>query len=66
MIRCEDCGGQGDKFILPRGNPFAIQLPQLAQALRKVKCFRCDGSGYVRAPGLNIGSAPWPEGIPSD
>jgi DnaJ-class molecular chaperone len=43
--RCQDCGGHGDKFILPRGNPFHMRLPQLARALVKVRCFHCNGTG---------------------
>ena len=66
MVKCESCRGDGEKFILPRGNPFYMSLPTLARAVVKVKCLECDGSGYVRGPGLNIGSAPWPEGFPTD
>ena len=45
MAKCNFCNGEGEKFILPRGNPFNMRLPQLAQAMVKVKCARCGGTG---------------------
>jgi DnaJ-class molecular chaperone len=45
MIKCKDCDGTGEKFILPRGNPFNMRLPILAQAMRKVRCYQCKGTG---------------------
>jgi hypothetical protein len=46
--KCEECDGTGEKFILPRGNPFGMRLPQLAQALVKVRCFQCHGTGIIQ------------------
>lgn len=45
MKKCKECDGTGEKFILPRGNPFSMKLPQLAQAMVKVRCFHCKGTG---------------------
>lgn len=66
MTKCRECDGTGEKFVLPRGNPFNMKLPILTHAMRKVQCFHCHGDGYVRSAGLNIGKAPWPEGYPTD
>lgn len=43
--KCRECDGTGEKFVLPRGNPFSMKLPQLAQAMVKVRCFHCKGTG---------------------
>jgi hypothetical protein len=51
MAKCKDCDGTGEKFILPRGNPFNMKLPQLAQAMVKVRCFQCRGTGAVQTNG---------------
>ena len=48
MTKCKDCDGTGEKFILPKGNPFHMKLPQLAQAMRKVRCFHCQGTGKLK------------------
>lgn len=66
MTKCEFCKGDGDTFVLPRGNPFSMKLPLLARAMVKVRCSHCRGEGYVPSPGLNIGTKPWPEGFPTD
>lgn len=42
-MTCRFCNGDGEKFILPRGNPFNMRLPQLAQAMVKVRCSHCSG-----------------------
>jgi DnaJ-class molecular chaperone len=47
MAKCKECGGDGEKFILPRGNPFNMRLPQLAQSMVKVRCRHCNGTGNV-------------------
>lgn len=47
-MKCKDCDGTGEKFILPRGNPFAMRLPQLAQAMVKVRCYQCSGTGIIQ------------------
>lgn len=47
MVKCDNCSGEGEKWILPKGNPFHMRLPQLAQALVKVRCWKCHGSGAI-------------------
>lgn len=47
--KCNECDGTGEKFILPRGNPFNMKLPQLAAAMVKVRCFQCHGTGQLAA-----------------
>lgn len=51
MTKCKECDGTGEKFVLPRGNPFNMRLPQLAQAMVKVQCFCCHGSGVSHTNG---------------
>lgn len=59
MAKCRDCDGTGEKFILPRGNPFNMKLPILAQAMRKVCCYHCEGTGKTHEIDTgNAGSLP--------
>lgn len=49
--KCKICGGSGDKFLAPRGvNPFTVRIEQLSRVLRKVRCWDCEGTGYVKSP----------------
>lgn len=66
MVKCDACNGDGERWMLPKGNPFHMRITTLARAMRKVQCWKCKGEGYVRGPGLNAGSGPQPEGIPND
>jgi hypothetical protein len=43
--KCTECDGRGWRFILPRGNPFAMRIEVLAQALEKRRCHHCHGTG---------------------
>ena len=36
--KCERCKDEGWYFILPRGNPFAMRIEVLAQAMEKRRC----------------------------
>lgn len=63
MAKCKECDGTGEKFILPRGNPFHMKLPALARAMVKVRCFQCSSTGEVNAHELDDGvPALWPLG----
>lgn len=43
--KCADCGGTGQTFRLPRGNPFSMRIEVLSRAMVKVRCTRCRGTG---------------------
>jgi hypothetical protein len=49
-MKCRECDGEGEKFVLPRGNPFNMKLPLLAQAMVKIQCFHCRGTGVAVTP----------------
>jgi hypothetical protein len=45
---CQDCGGHGYKFQLPRGvNAFLLRMEQLERQMRKVPCWSCGGTGIT-------------------
>lgn len=58
MVRCEECKGEG---TVPKSNGLIF-----SRLMRRVVCDKCKGEGYVRGPGLNTGSGPYPEGIPNE
>lgn len=43
--KCAECGGSGETFRLPRGNPFSMRIETLSRAMVKVRCTRCRGTG---------------------
>lgn len=45
---CPDCHGQGSTFLLPAGvNAFEMRLPALTNAMRRIPCRTCGGSGIA-------------------
>jgi hypothetical protein len=47
-MRCETCQGRGWRFSLPPGaNAFEMRLPALANAMQRVPCNECGGSGIA-------------------